>query len=86
MEWLLGLLGGVIGGGIGGAKSPFGPAVSGGAGAIGGGITGAIIQAATGSGLDFGQILAQVGGGGVVGAVVAAVIGFATKPKASNIR
>ncbi|RDI63347.1 hypothetical protein [Nocardia pseudobrasiliensis] len=86
MEWLLGLLGGVVGGGIGGANSPMGPLVSGGAGAIGGGITGAIIQAATGSGLDFGQILAQVGGGGVVGALLAAIVGFATKPKTGDIR
>jgi hypothetical protein len=57
--------------------------VSGAAGAVGGCITGGIIQAATGSGLDFGQILAQVAGGG---AVVAALVGLATKSKASDIR
>ncbi|WP_067686347.1 hypothetical protein [Nocardia jejuensis] len=82
MEWLLGLLGGVVGGGIGGAKSPFGPLAHGVAGAVGGGITGAIIESATGSGLDFGQILAQVAGGGVVGALFSAVLGLVRKPKA----
>lgn len=60
MEWLLGLLGGVVGGGVGGSKNPLGPVVNGGLGAVGGGITGVIIQAATSGGLDFGQILAQV--------------------------
>lgn len=81
MEWLLGLLGGVIGGGIGGARSPFGPFAHGLIGAIGGGITGAIIEASTGSGLDFGQILAQVAGGGAVGALFSAVLGLATRSR-----
>ncbi|MFC4605022.1 hypothetical protein [Rhodococcus kronopolitis] len=84
MEWLLGLLGGAVGGGIGGAKSPLGPLVSGAAGAVGGGITGVIIQTVTSSGLDFGQILAQVAGGGAVGAAITAVMGLATKAKAET--
>ncbi|WP_067572348.1 hypothetical protein OHB26_17200 [Nocardia sp. NBC_01503] len=86
MEWLLGLLGGVVGGGVGGSKNPLGPVVNGGLGAVGGGITGVIIQAATSGGLDFGQILAQVAGGGIVGAVLSAITGFATRPKAGEIR
>ncbi|MGV9410710.1 hypothetical protein ACWDOP_12410 [Nocardia sp. NPDC003693] len=81
MEWLLGLLGGAVGGGVGGSRSPFGPLVHGLAGAIGGGITGAIIESTTGSGLDFGQILAQVAGGGAVGAAFSAVLGLVTRPK-----
>ncbi|MFF2554740.1 hypothetical protein ACFVUS_27315 [Nocardia sp. NPDC058058] len=86
MEWLLGLLGGVVGGGIGGARSRFGPLVHGVTGAVGGGITGAIIESATGSGLDFGQILAQVAGGGAVGALFSAVLGIASKPKTGVAR
>lgn len=86
MEWLLGLLGGAIGGGVGGSRSPLGPVAAGGVGAIGGGITGGVIQAVTSSGLDFGQILAQVAGGGVVGAILSAVMGLATAPKSSDIR
>ncbi|WP_067824980.1 hypothetical protein [Nocardia inohanensis] len=86
MEWLLGLLGGAVGGGVGGSKNPLGPLVNGGVGAVGGGITGGIIQAATGSGLDFGQILAQVAGGGIVGAVLSAITGFAARPKTGELR
>ncbi|MBL1076478.1 hypothetical protein JK358_18935 [Nocardia sp. 2] len=86
MEWLLGVLGGAVGGGVGGARNPLGPLVNGGIGAAGGGITGAIIQAATSGGLDFGQILAQVGGGGLVGAALSALTGLATRPKTGDIR
>ncbi|RMI28590.1 hypothetical protein [Nocardia stercoris] len=86
MDWLLGLIGGLVGGNLAGlGKNALSLGVGGNsvAGAVGGGLTGALIEALSSGGLDFGQVIAQVGGGGAVGAVLTTLVGMLTKGRAT---
>ncbi len=90
MEWLLGLLGGLIGGNAAGAKNNLGVAGNSVAGALGGllggGGTGAILQSAMHDPNMVTQVVSQLAGGGVVGAIVTAIAGMVMKGRNSTGR
>ncbi|MEO8529143.1 MAG: hypothetical protein ABI435_08695 [Pseudolysinimonas sp.] len=81
MEWIIGIVGGLLGGiGSGAAvkQNKLGPIINGILGAVGGAGGSVLIQnlMAGGAGLDLGAIAGNLVGGGVAGAIVATVVGL----------
>lgn len=82
MEWILGIIGGLIGGNAAGTKNNLGATTNSIAGAFGGGLGGSLLGG--GGGLDIPQIAGAVGRGGVTGAVVTAIVGSVMKGRGAK--
>lgn len=80
MEWLIGLLGGLLGGNAAGAvskKNSLGVGGNSAVGAAGGAILGGILQAVLNykGGMNFGEVATQLLGGAGAGGIITSLVG-----------